>query len=208
MNAFNRLALLLLPLVPLAAVSCAGDDADPGQPAAAAEVDHWIATHPSGWSVTIDERDPRHGLVRAFDEDPCGRGADFLALRYAGKDADILLSFDCSALLAPTTASLRQGFRYAALEALPHGLALPSWKFLVITPVSSFSEGVDIVSFSDGRLHLKIDTPLFAVRADNVREDCRAPADSSTPARCIVQREHRIPLHLDLTVPFDPASAR
>jgi hypothetical protein len=203
MKSLQRLGAPLLSLALLAA-SCAGDP-DSSQAAASAEVDRWVAAHPGDWALTIDERDAAHPLGRAKDFDQCDQASSTGHFRYAAGGTDILLTFDCAALTNATTESLRKGFRFAALNSLPHGLSLPSWQFEVLTPSSTFTEGVQVVAFQNGRLEVDIDTPLYALRADDVREECRTPADGTTAPACFVHRELHMRLKLHLSVPFDPS---
>jgi hypothetical protein len=41
---------------------------------------------------------------------------------------------------------LREAFSYVALDELPHGIAVEGWKFMISTPTSSFSEGVELTA--------------------------------------------------------------
>jgi hypothetical protein len=179
----------------LLTASCAPDESG-GQPAAASAIDRWVAAHPSDWTV-------RPSWAAPCEEN----GPEVLSLNYKAAGADILLTFACP-LDAPTTESLRQACRFAVLQSLPHGIAVPGWEFEVLTPTSSITEGVQIVDYRDGRLRLTIEAPLFAVRGHDEREACRPPADGTTPPGCMVERQLTIPLRLALSAPFDRARAR
>jgi hypothetical protein len=195
--------LALAPLFSLAlAASCAGDPDGAGHAEAVAAVDRWIAAHPGDWNVTVDDRDTSHRLA-PFGETTCD--ANGLGhLRYSGSGVGLRLSFACAGLTNPTTESLRQAFRFATLDTLPHGLSLPDWRFEVLTPSSSFTAVVEVVALRDGRLELRIDTPLFAIRADDARQECQPPADGTQRPECFVQRELHSHIKLHVTVPFDP----
>ena len=74
-----------------------------------------------------------------------------------------------------------------------------------MTPSSSVEQGVTFSRLPGERMLVSIDTPLFAVYGHSVRPPCQPPADAPTLEGCYLRREHRVPLHLRLSVPFSIA---
>ena len=202
------------------AIGCSGGGgASPAQAAAA-----WIKAHPKGWSLAIDDRESGHALQRASWSGGCTRGPapvgtwhteqpssappGSVTVRYATSDTSIDISFRCPIRAPVTPEVLDAALSYVALEKLPHGITVPHWQFQVATPVSSFSEGVKVTAVANGRLALRIETRLYAVRGHDTRPECEAPMDSGMRPECFVHREHPIPLSLTMDVPFDPEILR
>ena len=60
--------------------------------------------------------------------------------------------FDCSITAATTLDQIREAYRFVVLNKLPHGIQVPGWTFIILTPVSSFKDEVTFVSWSGGQL--------------------------------------------------------
>jgi hypothetical protein len=67
--------------------------------------------------------------------------------------------------------------------------------------VSSFSEGVELVSLESGRVTVRIATPLYAITGFN-KSDEGCQVEDGAPERCTASRELNIPLTLTLSAPF------
>lgn len=190
-----------------ATASCADLITDPESEFEAANraVDRWVAAHPDNWLLNLVGTRPP---ARPSWSRPCSQNPEsgFVTLRHASGATEIDLAFRCPLGRTASVQDLRAAFAYAVLESLPHAIQSRGWRFQVLTPSSSISEVVTFSSPAPGRLHVVIQTPLFAVYGHSVRPSCQPPADAPSPPGCYLQREHRIPLHLTLTVPFDPAA--
>lgn len=172
----------------------------------------FIAAHPKEWVIAIDDPDPEHAPKRPPWSAPCAAEPQnnspyhFVALRYSGQEIELDLFFRCPLDGRSSLADIAAAFSHVSLDRLPHGIHVPDWKFQIMTPVSSFSEGVTFPVESDGRWGVDIATGLYAVRGDSTTAACHTPADGTSPRACYVHVEHRIPLRLTLRVPFDPGA--
>ncbi|HEY0714333.1 MAG TPA: hypothetical protein VGF45_16745, partial [Polyangia bacterium] len=182
----------------IALASCG--HSDPEEPQARA--DRWADEHKSGWELTVDERDPQRALAFA-SSGSCPTTSGFTTVKYTAPGYAVALGFRCLSKRPTTLESLREAFGYAVLEELPHGIEVPGWKFEVSTPSSSVKEGVTFTSFAEGRLSLRIVTPLLSVRGTSEdRDACPLIADAALPPQCFVDRRLGIPLTLTMTMPF------
>jgi hypothetical protein len=161
----------------------------------------WAQDHVAGWTLTVDDAD--HAFTRPSFNEVCPNNT--LMVRYAATGYEIDLAFTCPGPQGTDLAGLRSSFKFAVLTTLPHGLDVPSWKFDILTPSSSFKDGVEIVSWDSGRLKVKVDTRLFALDGRKDSEECRPPADGRTPAACLVRVElNNLPLRFTITAPLSP----
>ena len=174
---------------------------------ASAAVDDWAGRHPDGWRLDLATARP---LARPSFAPPCSASppSGFALVRYETADAEIDLAFRCPIGAGDGAAALQARFAFAVLGRLPHGIAVPGWVFGVLTPSSSIATGVTFADAGGGRVRVRIDTPLFAVRGVDTRPGCTPPADSSMPAACYVSREHAVPLVLTLVAPIPTATLR
>jgi hypothetical protein len=180
-------------------VAGCGGEASQGE--ANQAVQKWAQDHVAGWTLTVDDAD--HAFARPAFNEVCPNNT--LVVRYAATGYEIDLAFTCPGPLGTDLAGLRSSFKFAVLTTLPHGLDVPSWKFDIFTPSSSFKDGVEIVSWDSGRLKVKVDTKLFALDGRKESEECRPLADGPTPAACLVRAElNNLPLHLTITAPLSP----
>ena len=170
-------------------------------------VDAWARRHPDGWVVTLATDAP---LASPSWSPPCSANppSGFVTVRYETAGAEIDLAFRCTGPSGTGAAVLQERFAFAVLQRLPHGIAVPGWRFSVLTPTSSVSEGVTFADAGGGRVLVAIETPLFAVYGQGTGAACVPPADAPMPAGCWVQREHRVPLRLTLRAPIVPPGPR
>lgn len=77
---------------------------------------------------------------------------------------------------------LRTRFSFVGTDSLPlPGFqSLEGWEVFPQTPVSSFSEGVEFVSFADRTVSLRVKTIFFAIYGRDTRD--LVPADALSPA--------------------------
>lgn len=96
-----------------------------------------------------------------------------------------------------TAADLQKKFKYVALDKLPTpGLDVTGWNIKPQTPVSSFSKGVEFLSYKDGVVKLRIKTNFFALYGRN--PNVLVPADAPSPAGSYFQIRKNFPLDLTL----------
>lgn len=173
----------------------------PGQAANA-----WVAAHPKEWVLAIDDTDPSRAPQRPPWSEPCAQSpeSNSVALRYSRDDLEIELFFRCPLDGSSSLDEIGAAFSHLALPRLPHGIVVADWRFQILTPSSSFKEGVSFPAQADGRWGVDVTTTLYAVRGDSLSEACKTPADGRTPPDCYVSIEHRIPLRITLRVPLDP----
>jgi predicted secreted protein len=109
------------------------------------------------------------------------------------------MSLGFSGPITPNTslAKLKQSFKYIALNQLPTpGLSIPGWKIRPQTPRSSFSDGVEFLSYTKGKIKLRVKTKFFALYGRDTR--VLLPADAPSPKGTYFQI--RKPFNLDLTI--------
>lgn len=164
-------------------------------------VNRWVQRHPNGWALNLGGD---RALTRPEWAKPCAHNADsgFAVLRYASGGMEIDLFFPCPLDATSRVEDLAAAFSHVVLQELPHGITSRGWRFHVSTPSSSVSEKVPFSAPAPGRLLVTIQTPLYAVYGHSTRSSCQPPADAPSPEDCYLQREHRIPLSLNLAVPF------
>jgi hypothetical protein len=172
--------------------------------AAMSAAQDWIARNPNEWVLKLDRG---NSLSRPDWSKPCSQNPDTnsVTLRYGGAATEVDLSFKCPIGAGATVSDLSRTFSYAVLQHLPHGISAPNWKFDILTPASSFEQGVTFGQPAAGQLLVSIDTPMFAVYGHSTTPKCKPPTDAPSSPGCFLQLEHRIPLRLALTAPFTGA---
>ncbi len=96
--------------------------------------------------------------------------------------------------------TLKAKFKYVALNRVPTpGLAVPGWDIRPRTPVSSFKDGVEFVSYKDGLLTVKVNTKFFALYGRDPK--VLFPQDRAAPKGSYFQIRKNFPLDLTLTAP-------
>ena len=196
----KRFSLLLL----LAAGCSAGiTDAGAEYDAARRAAERWTARHPREWSLELGGR----ALTPTPWSRPCAQSpaGGLVSLRFADDDTEVDLYFRCP---AEDARELQAAFSHVALSRLPHGIRAPGWRFDVLTPSTSFSEGVELQVPSAGRMRISIETPLYAVSGRSTRPACAPPADAPMAEGCYLTREHRVPRRLPIAATHDPSTLR
>lgn len=162
----------------------------------------WVQRNPEGWTLDLNGTRP---LERPQWSTSCARNPDsgFTVLRYASVATEIDLAFRCPVDGTAGIEDLAAAFSHAVLQKLPHGISSPGWSFHVSTPSSSVTETVTLSAPTEGLMRVVIHTPLYAVYGHSLRPSCQPPADAPSPEGCYLLIEHRVPLRLNLVVPFD-----
>jgi len=97
--------------------------------------------------------------------------------------------------------TLQANFWFVALDRLPTpGLDLPGWDVRLRTPTSSIREGVEVVSFGDGKIKLRVKTKFFAVYGRD--PSVLVPADAPSPPGSYFMIRKYVPLDLTVEAPF------
>lgn len=174
---------------------------------AVSAAERWVAAHPASWTLsTVGLQVPR----RESWSTPCSANpaSGFVTLRVQTPLTRLSVAFRCAPGAPDGTQAMRDAFSHVVIEELPHGLAVPNWRFTVLTPMSSFSSGVEILDAPGGGLRFEIATMLYALYGQSTRPSCLPPQDGSAAPGCYVHMEHRIPLSLSVHVPRDGAMFR
>jgi hypothetical protein len=160
----------------------------------------FVERHRGEWRVNVQGIDPP-AVLEQFS--PCGApgGSGLNALLLSGRDARMTLYLDCAVGLDASAAELSTALRFVVIDELPHGIGSPGWRFRVLTPSSSFSEGVTL-RVAGGRLTVDVDTPLFAISGYSERPSCEAPQDGFATNECFLRRPFDVPLRLTFSVPY------
>ena len=91
-----------------------------------------------------------------------------------------------------------------ALDRIPTpGLDVKGWDIRPRTPVSSFSKGVEFLSYKDGIVKVRIKTNFFALYGRD--PSVLVPADAPSPAGSYFQIRKGFPLDLTLAAPLGMA---
>ncbi|HEU0014087.1 MAG TPA: hypothetical protein VFQ45_10410 [Longimicrobium sp.] len=164
-------------------------------------VDWWVAMHPDGWDVDLSG----WPLQRPEWSKPCSQNPPMgtVVLRYFATNTEIDLHFRCPLGASSTAQDLAAAFQFAVLTHLPHGLLSSGWKFEMLTPTSSISEGVTFPAPGPRQLLVDIDTRLYAVYGQSVRKACEPPQDAPALEGCYLSRQHSIPLRIRMSATFD-----
>ena len=80
------------------------------------------------------------------------------------------------------------------------GLDLPVWEVRPQTPTSSIREGVEVLSYGDGKIKVRIRTGFFALYGRD--PSVLVSADAPAPPGSYFQIRRRFPLDLTLEAPF------
>ncbi|MCC7001066.1 MAG: hypothetical protein IT357_02830 [Gemmatimonadaceae bacterium] len=160
----------------------------------------FVDRHREEWRVNVLGSDPPAILEQTSMCGPTG-GSGVNVLLLSGRDARISLYLGCGVTRGASADELAAALRFVVIEALPHGIASPGWRFQVLTPSSSFSEGATL-RVAGGRLTVDVDTPLFAIFGYSERPSCEAPQDGFATNECVLQRPFDVPLHLTFSVPY------
>lgn len=122
-----------------------------------------------------------------------------LQFRYKSGDYAVSIGMDGDIAAEDLTLDiLRTRFSFFVIDSLPlPGFQdLEGWEVIPRTPVSSFSEGVEFVSFADGKVSLRVKTSFFAIYGIDTR--VLVPADAPSPKGSFFSV--RRPFSLDLTL--------
>ena len=181
---------LLTPALLLALLSPARAEAPPTPTAAEVRkaAQAWIDSLPAtGYAATIRAADGTSPLpsravndhLFAFTEGPV----------YIG------IGFGTAPRRDSTLEELRDSLKHVALDQIPvPGITAPNWETRLMTPVSSFKEGVSLEKFESGVLTFRVKTRFFA--ACGRRTDLVLPADVGMPEGTYFQI--RTPIQADL----------
>jgi hypothetical protein len=147
--------------------------------------------------LVLDATLERGGFVVSHAAGPRGPITRFQLLRPGWS---LLLGFAGEHTATTPPGTLRSAFRFAALDRLPTpGLEIPGWEVWPATPTSSINRGVEIVAHADGRIRLRVRTPLFALQGRD--PSVMVPADAPAPAGSFFQIRRPFPLDLRLDAP-------
>lgn len=197
---------LVLPLLLAAGCSFGIVDSGAEYHSARRAAERWTARHPREWSLELSGEP----LALTPWSRPCAQNppSGFAALRFVADETEVDLFFRCPVGDPRDVRELRAALSHVALHRLPHGIRSPGWRFDVLTPSSSFSEGVTLEVPAPGRVRISIETPLYAVAGRSKRPECEPPMDAPMAEGCYLTREHRIPLRLRIETGYDPAVLR
>jgi len=93
--------------------------------------------------------------------------------------------------------TLQENFQRIALDSLPTpGLEAPGWEIKPRTLVSSFSEGVELLSFEGGVIKFRVQTKCFALYGRDPSVPLRA--DGPAPKHAYFQVRKSFPLDLTM----------
>lgn len=101
---------------------------------------------------------------------------------------------------ATPPATLRERFWHAVIDRVPTpGFDLAGWETRLLTPASSFDQGVELVSLAAGRATFQVKTEFFAISGRDPA--VLVPADAPAPPGSFFQLRRRFPLALTISAP-------
>lgn len=190
---------------------------------AKARAQEWLdALGPQGLVLEISERRPGRGFLSStycgFSGGPvCLPDGAFSAFAYAsgGRETErfaadrIRIDIGFSQVISPGTPLdvVRRSFEWIALNRVPPGsLRVPGWAIIPTTRISSFHEGVEIISFADRRISLRARGQFFRLYGHKEGRDCVPPADAPTRPECYFSLEKDFPFDITIDLPIFPAA--
>lgn len=187
---------------------------------AKARAQKWLdALGPQGLVLQISERRPSRGFLALcrYGGRPCPPGGvdsafDYLSDAERGIDpiggSRIKIGIGFSQDISPSTplAVVRHSFEWLSLERVPPGdLRVPGWMISPLTRVSSFREGVEIVSFTGRRIKLRARGHFFSLYGHKEGSDCIPLADAPARPECFFALERDFPFDITVDLPIFPA---
>jgi hypothetical protein len=167
----------------------------------------WAARHPTGAAWSMQTGRP---LARPAWSPPCSAAPESgtVTVSHIDRGTELHLAFRCPIAEPLGPVELQDAFAYAVLDRLPHGISVPGWRFRLLTPTSSVSDGVTFAPGPGGRVEIRIEAPLHAITGRSTAPRCEPPADAPMPEGCYLSRPHAIPLSVVLTAPIDAGTLR
>ena len=130
-------------------------------------VEKWLKAKNNTIEIKFTTETPSIGLVEQDFPMRTENGPTFAydVFSEQGKKIFFLISFNKQVLPTTTVQELQDSLKFVTLDdlPLPDFDYPPNWEISPLTPVSSFKEGVEIVSYENGRLHYMIDTTFFCI---------------------------------------------
>jgi hypothetical protein len=133
-------------------------------------VKEWLKARNNTIEIKFTADTPSNGLV---EQDFFGRlehGPSFVhsSTSEQGNKIYFLIGFTKQVSPTATIEELKDTLKFVTLDKipLPDFDYPPGWEITPYTPVSSFKEGVEIMSYENGRLHYKVDTKFFRISGD------------------------------------------
>jgi hypothetical protein len=149
--------------------------------------------------LVLNEKVEEGGFVVAHAPSAIGRITKF-SFQQDGWWVSLAFKGELSADTSKKT--LQDRFWYVALDRLPTpGLDLPGWDVRPRTPTSSIREGVEVLSYGDGKIKVRVRTGFFALYGRD--PSVLVPADAPSPPGSYFQIRRKFPLDLTLEAPFE-----
>jgi hypothetical protein len=112
----------------------------------------------------------------------------------------VSLAFQGELSADTTKETLQDRFWYVALDRLPTpGLDLPGWDVRPQTPTSSIGKGVEVLTYGDGKIKIRVRTSFFALYGRD--PSVLVPADAPSPPGSYFQIRRQFPLDLTIEAP-------
>ena len=99
---------------------------------------------------------------------------------------------------APDADALGASIRYWLIDEVPLPIELDGWAVRLMTPVSSYRDGISVTSWDGDVAEFRMSGSFFALHAQRSGPDCVPPADASMPEACFVHLERNLPFTLVL----------
>jgi hypothetical protein len=165
----------------------------------------WAGQHAAGWTLEVEADKGRGDPVatQTFGSQ-CENGLFWF--RIQTRDLDLDLFFKCTSPGRVDLAWLRENLDSYNLSRLPVAIGADGWTFKALPESSALRSGLTFDSWDDGRLSLRIHTPLFSVVGESHADACKAAAmvaDGPGNPDCFVTVPYAGPLDLSMSVTLD-----
>ena len=147
--------------------------------------------------LTFQESVAKGGFVVTHGDSAVGRITKF---EFSQDGWQLSLAFRGEHTAKTPVMTLQNNFWHAVLDRVPTpGLDLPGWDVRPQTPVSSFEKGVEILSYGEGKMKVRVRTSFFALYGRD--PSVLVPADAPSPPGSYFQIRKDFPLDLTLEAP-------
>lgn len=171
------------------------------------KVEKWLEGSNNTIELKLTLSTPLDGLVEQNFHGRAEHGPSFAYSSTSEQGIKIYFLISFTKIISPssTVEELRDALNFVTLDDIPlQGFEYPTgWSIRPQTPVSSFKEGVEIVSYENGRLHYKIDTRFFCIYGncdETIIGSCNPPPAPNT-FFCI-ERDIRGVIDVDMPLIF------
>jgi hypothetical protein len=149
--------------------------------------------------LVLNEKPAKHGFAVSFGQSAFGNVTKF---NYELPGWAFHLTFRGDMKADTPLKELKEHLWHAVIDKVPTpGLAVPGWDIKPQTPVSSFEQGIEIHSYGEGKIKVRVLTNFFALYGRD--PSVLVPADAPSPPGSYFQLRKDFPLDLTIEAPVE-----